>query len=193
MGKFKMKNSIITLTLLIGFNLYAGDKWKGKAAPDFDIPDQHGVFHTLKEYQGKWLVLYFYPKDDTPGCTTEALNFTKDYKTIEEMGAEVIGASLDDIESHKKFADKYDIPFTLLADKDEIMATAYDVVKNIPLMHYAKRQTFIIDPNGVVAKFYKDVTASSHSSEVINDLSELINIAKSSKSSINASGFEKNK
>ncbi len=188
-----MKNTIIVFALLITFNLFAADKWAGKAAPGFDIPDQHGVFHTLKEYKGKWLVLYFYPKDDTPGCTTEALNFSKDYKTIQDMGAEIVGASLDDIESHKKFADKHNIPFTLLADKDEIMSTAYDVVKKVPLMHYAKRQTFIIDPNGIVAKFYEDVTASSHSKEVINDLTQLISKAKLSKADISTNGFEKDK
>lgn len=169
-----MKALIITLLMAISINIFAANKWEGKAAPDFDIPDQHGVFHTLKEYQGKWLVLYFYPKDDTPGCTTEAKNFTTDYKAIEKLGAVIVGASLDDIESHKEFAEKYSIPFTLLADKDEIMATAYDVVKNVPFMHYAKRQTFIIDPEGTIAKFYEDVTASSHSQQVISDLKELI-------------------
>ncbi len=165
--------TIITLLITLSFNLHAENKWQGKTAPNFDIPDQHGVFHTLTEYKGKWLVLYFYPKDDTPGCTTEAKNFTTDYKAIENLGAVVVGASLDDIESHKKFAKKYQIPYTLLADKDEIMASAYDVVKNIPLMHYAKRQTFIIDPNGIIAKFYEDVTASEHSQQVINDLKRI--------------------
>jgi len=168
-----MNRIYILLALLINFHVKAEDSWVGKAAPEFDIPDQHGVFHTLKEYQGKWLVLYFYPKDDTPGCTTEAQNFTTDYKTIQELGAVVVGASLDSIESHKAFADKYNIPFTLLADKDEIMSNAYGVVKNIPLMHYAKRQTFIINPQGIVAKFYEDVKASSHSQDVIRDLKKL--------------------
>lgn len=168
-------NKLITIIILfsLAINLHAHDDWLGKAAPDFDIPDQHGVFHTLKEYQGKWLVLYFYPKDDTPGCTTEALNFTTDYKTIEGLNAVVVGASLDSIESHKAFADKHNISFTLLADKDEIMSNAYGVVKNIPLMHYAKRQTFIIDPNGIIVKFYEDVTAASHSQQVISDLKSL--------------------
>lgn len=169
-----MKTLLAALLITLQFNVYA-DKWQGKPAPDFDLPDQNGVFHTLKEYRGKWLVLYFYPKDDTPGCTTEAKNFTNDYKTIEKLGAVVVGASLDDIESHKKFATKYSIPYTLLADKDEVMATAYDVVKNIPLMHYAKRQTFIIDPDGNIAKFYEEVTANSHSEQVIKDLKEIIN------------------
>lgn len=168
-------NKIITIaTLIFSFSLHANDTWVGKSAPDFDLPDQHGVFHTLKEYQGKWLVLYFYPKDDTPGCTTEAKNFTTDYKAIEKLGAVVVGASLDNVESHKKFAKKYSIPYTLLADKDEVMANAYGVVKNIPLMHYAKRQTFIIDPKGKVAKFYEDVSPSSHTTEVIADLKKLI-------------------
>lgn len=173
METLKMKTLLILILITFQINAYA-DKWQGKAAPGFDIPDQNGVFHTLKEYRGKWLVLYFYPKDFTPGCTTEAKNFTNDYQAIEKLGAVVVGASLDDIESHKKFAAKYSIPYTLLADKDEVMATAYDVVKNIPLMHYAKRQTFIINPQGIVAKFYEDVTASEHSRQVINDLSELI-------------------
>lgn len=168
-----MKTLIFTLFLTVSINSNAENKWLGKPAPDFDIPDQHGIFHTLKEYKGKWLVLYFYPKDNTPGCTTEAKNFTTDYKAIEKLDAVVVGASLDDIESHKAFAEKYNIPYTLLADKDEVMATAYDVVKNIPLMHYAKRQTFIIDPNGVIAKFYEDVTASEHSQQVIQDLKTL--------------------
>ncbi|MCF6319660.1 MAG: peroxiredoxin [Proteobacteria bacterium] len=165
-----MKVTIITLLMAISLNVFAANKWQGKAAPDFDLPDQHGKFHTLKEYRGRWLILYFYPKDDTPGCTTQAKNFTTDYKTFEELGAVVVGASLDDIESHKAFAEKYQIPYTLLADKDKVMATAYDVVKKIPLMHYAKRQTFIIDPDGMIAKFYEDVTASEHSQRVIADL-----------------------
>jgi peroxiredoxin Q/BCP len=173
MEQHKMKKLLLISTLLFTGLLSAHDNWVGKKAPDFDIPDQHGIFHTLKEYQGKWLVLYFYPKDDTPGCTTEALNFTTDYKTIEGLGAVVVGASLDSIESHKAFADKYNIPFTLLADKDKIMSNAYGVVKNIPLMNYAKRQTFIINPQGIVAKFYADVKSSTHSQEVIADLKTL--------------------
>lgn len=174
-------------SLLFSYSLFASDNWIGQKAPDFDLPDQNGVFHNLKEYKGKWLVLYFYPKDDTSGCTTEAKNFTTDYKTIEKLGAVIVGASLDDIESHKEFADKYNIPFTLLADKDEVMANAYGVVKNIPLMHYAKRQTFIINPDGIVAKFYKDVTASTHSSEVIKDLTVLI---KTANNKLSSDGFE---
>ncbi len=160
---------------MLSYASYAENNWIGKAAPSFDLPDQNGVFHTLEEYNGKWVVLYFYPKDDTPGCTTEAKNFTTDYPAIKKLGAVIIGASLDNIQSHKEFADKYEIPFTLLADKDEVMASAYGVVKKVPFMHYAKRQTFIINPKGIVSKFYPDVTASSHSQEVIKDLTTLIN------------------
>lgn len=167
-----MKTLFITLVLLASTS-FANNQWEGKAAPGFDLPDQHGKFHTLEEYKNKWLVLYFYPKDDTPGCTTEAKNFTTSHKAIEALGAVVVGASLDDIDSHKAFAEKYNIPFTLLADKDEVMATSYGVVKNIPLMHYAKRQTFIINPKGIIAKFYEDVNASVHSAEVIEDLKKL--------------------
>ena len=168
-----MKKIYLLLTLIFSNPILAGNSWVGKAAPDFDIPDQNGIFHTLKDYHGKWLVLYFYPKDDTPGCTTEAKNFTSDYKAFKKLDAVIVGASLDTIESHKEFAEKYNIPFTLLADKDEILSTAYGVVKNIPLMHYAKRQTFIINPQGIIVKFYEDVTASTHAQEVLQDLKTL--------------------
>lgn len=183
-----MKKSIFIISLILSFGLFASDNWVGKKAPYFDLPDQSGVFHNLNDYKGKWLVLYFYPKDDTPGCTTEAQNFTKDYDSFKQLGAEIVGASLDDIESHKEFADKYSIPFTLLADKDEVMASAYGVIKKVPLMHYAKRQTFIITPTGFVAKFYEDVKASTHSQEVLNDLKDII---KNTKHSISEDGFEK--
>jgi peroxiredoxin Q/BCP len=173
-----MKKIFFLMILMLINNLHASEDWVGKNAPYFDLPDQNGVFHNLKDYSGKWLVLYFYPKDDTPGCTTEALNFAKDYNKFEELGATVVGASLDDVESHKKFADKHKIQFTLLADKDKVMANAYGVVKNIPLMNYAKRQTFIIDPNGVVSKFYENVNADTQSSEVLKDLSQIIKEAK---------------
>lgn len=165
---------LLILLIVVNFNLFAKELWVGQPAPVFDLPDQDGVFHQLKEYQGKWLVLYFYPKDDTPGCTVEAKNFTSDYKAIEQLGAVVVGVSLDDIESHKTFAQKYNIPYTLLADKDEVMSTAYNVVKNIPLMHYAKRQTFVISPQGVIVKFYENVSPESHTAEVISDLKKII-------------------
>lgn len=170
-----MKKTLTILAFLISFYSLASDGWEGKSAPNFDLPDQHGKFHTLKDYKDKWVVLYFYPKDDTPGCTAEAKNFTTDYATIQGMGAVILGSSLDDIESHKEFAEKYDIPYTLLADKDEVMASAYNVVKKIPLMHYAKRQTFIINPDGIVAKFYEEVSPSDHSKQVIADLKTLQN------------------
>lgn len=173
MEQFKMKIKLTILLISLCFNISAEDIWKGKPAPSFDLPDQNGTFHTLKEYQGQWIILYFYPKDDTPGCTTEAKNFTTEYETIKELGAVIIGASLDDIESHKEFAKKYEIPYTLLADKDEIMATDYGVIKKVPFMHYAKRQTFIINPKGVVAKFYEDVNPSSHTQDIIADLKNL--------------------
>lgn len=171
MEKLKMKKLLTIFTLLFSYNLLADNtSWIGQPAPNFDLPDQNGVFHTLKEYQGKWLVLYFYPKDDTPGCTTEAKNFTTDYKTIEKLGAVIVGASLDNIESHKAFAEKYKIPYSLLADKDEVMASAYKVVREVPLFHHAKRQTFIINPQGIIAKFYEKVSPTSHTTDVINDL-----------------------
>ncbi|MFK8011574.1 MAG: peroxiredoxin [Marinicellaceae bacterium] len=169
-----MKKILLISFLMLSFNLTAKQSWVGQEAPYFDLPDQNGVFHNLNDYKGKWLVLYFYPKDDTPGCTTEALNFAKDYDKFNKLGATIVGASLDDVESHKNFADKYDIQFTLLADKDKVMANAYGVVKNLPLMNYAKRQTFLINPEGKIEKFYEKVNSDTHSQEVLTDLKALL-------------------
>jgi peroxiredoxin Q/BCP len=167
------KKYLIALFVLFNTNLFA-TQWQDLAAPNFELPDQNGVFHSLEEYKGKWLILYFYPKDDTPSCTTEAKNFTKDINEITKLGAVVVGVSVDGIESHKEFADKYNIPFTLLADKDEIMSEDYKVISKIPLFHHAKRQTFIINPEGIIRKHYKEVSPSTHSQDVIKTLESMI-------------------
>lgn len=181
-----MPKIIILLFLFFSINLNAQDNMQGQKAPAFDLPDQNGKFHRLSDYSGKWLVLYFYPKDDTPGCTTEAKNFTNDYQAIQKLGAVIVGSSLDTVESHKKFEKKYNISYTLLADKDEVMATDYHVISKTPFFHHAKRQTFIINPHGVIVKHYTDVSPKNHSAEVILDLKKIIE-----KSDISQSGFEK--
>jgi len=182
-----MQKILFVFLLSLPFNLYSSENLTGQIAPNFDLPDQNGVFHNLKEYSGKWLVLYFYPKDDTPGCTTEAKNFTTDYKAIQKLGAVVVGSSLDTIQSHKAFEKKYSIAYTLLADKDEIMATEYKVISKTPFFHHAKRQTFIINPQSMIAKHYTDVSPKNHSYQVINDLKKLIQEAKAE---ISLEGFE---
>lgn len=145
----------------------------GEAAPDFELPDQHGVTHGLKEYAGKWLVLYFYPKDDTPGCTQEACAFRDDLHQIEAIGAKVVGISVDDSDSHAEFAKKYHLPFPLLADKSTTVAARYGALLNLGVFKVAKRYTFLIDPQGKIAKVYEKVETSKHSKEIIDDLKAL--------------------
>ncbi len=139
-------------------------------AADFNLPDQNGDMHSLKDYAGKWLVLYFYPEDDTSGCTTEACNFRDAREVIAELGgAEVVGISKDTTESHKKFVDKYGLNFTLLSDTKHQAMKAYDSWG----VMMAKRNTFIINPDGEVVKEYRGVEPNDHAAEIIADLKTL--------------------
>ncbi len=145
----------------------------GKPAPDFNLSDQNGKSHSLHDFQGKYLVLYFYPKDDTPGCTQEACAFRDDLNQLTEMGAEVVGISVDDSESHAEFAKKYHLPFPLLADKDGKVAASYGALMNLGFMKLARRFTFLIDPQGNINKVYLSVETSRHSKDIITDLKSL--------------------
>lgn len=138
-------------------------------APFFQATDQHGAEHTLNMYAGKYVVLYFYPRDDTPGCTIEACTLRDNYSELNKRAA-IIGVSDDDEASHKAFAEKYHLPFTLLADTDKSIITAYEA-KGI----FTKRITYIIDPNGIIAKTYPNVNPSQHADEIIRDLDSLRN------------------
>ena len=142
----------------------------GAAAPDFNLPDQNGQMHTLHEFLGKWLVLYFYPKDDTPGCTKEACAFRDDLHQLTELGAQVVGVSVDDSNSHAQFAKKYHLPFPLLADTTTEVAERYGVLLNLVFSKVAKRYTFLIDPQGKISKVYDKVDTSRHSKEIIEDM-----------------------
>ena len=146
----------------------------GQAAPDFRLPDQHGKMHALADYRGKYLVLYFYPKDDTPGCTQEACSFRDDLHQLSEMGAQVIGVSVDDSASHAEFAKKYHLPFPLLADKSGTVADSYGAYLNLGIVKMARRFTFMIDPQGNIAKVYLSVETSRHSKQIIDDLKQLL-------------------
>ncbi len=142
-------------------------------APDFSLIDQYQKTHQLIDYKDKWVVLYFYPKDDTPGCTTEACNFRDDIIEIKALGAEVIGVSIDNAESHAKFAEKHGLPFTLLSDADGAVAKSYGSLMSLGPLKLAKRHSFIINPQGKLAKIYRKVNPSSHSDEIIADLQKL--------------------
>ncbi len=128
------------------------------AAPIFSLPDQDGHIHHLTDYLGKWVVLYFYPKDDTPGCTTEACNFRDSMSEIEKLGMVVLGVSKDSTKSHKKFAGKYHLNFPLLSDERGIVHKDYDI---------NSRTTYLIDPKGRVAKIYKNVSPDNHVGEIL--------------------------
>jgi len=145
----------------------------GQPAPDFRLQDQKGDWHTLAGERGKWTVLYFYPKDFTPGCTTEVCTFRDDIIALRKAGADVFGVSLDDVKSHAEFAEKYHVPFRLLSDADQSTAKAYGVLTSKLGMHYARRETFLIDPDGKVAKRYKDVDPKENSRQVLADLAAL--------------------
>lgn len=145
----------------------------GAEAPAFALLDQNGVRRELADYRGGWLVLYFYPKDDTPGCTTEACEFRDDYRQFRALGAELVGVSLDDVASHKAFAEKYHLPFPLLADSGHAVARAYGVFKSIGPLKFAQRQTFIIGPDGRVTRHYTRVRPKSHADEILRDLRAL--------------------
>ena len=145
----------------------------GDAAPDYRLQDQKGDWHTLAQEHGKWTVLYFYPKDFTPGCTTEVCTFRDDIVALRKAGADVYGVSLDDVKSHAEFAEKYHVPFRLLSDADQSTAKAYGVLTSKLGMSYARRETFLIDPAGKVAKRYKDVDPKENSKQVLADLAEL--------------------
>lgn len=145
----------------------------GQAAPDFRLQDQKGAWHTLAAERGHWVVLYFYPKDFTPGCTTEVCTFRDDIVQLREAGADVFGVSLDDVKSHAEFAAKYKVPFCLLSDADSGTAKAYGVLTSKLGMQYARRETFLIDPQGNVAKRYADVDPKENSKQVLADLAKL--------------------
>ncbi len=145
----------------------------GSQAPEFELPDQTGQLHSLEDYRDQWVVLYFYPKDETPGCTTEACEFRDNIFAFRDLNAQVLGVSLDDVESHREFAENHSLPFPLLADVDGDAADAYGVKTRMFGMTVAKRQTFIIAPNGSIAKHYEKVKPAEHSAQVIEDLKAL--------------------
>lgn len=145
----------------------------GTPAPTFALKDQNSKLQKLEDYRGKWVVLYFYPKDDTPGCTEQACKFRDDMMQITQLGAQVLGISVDDSASHAKFAAKYNLPFPLLADEGGTTAKAYGAYSDWGLFGIAKRYTYLIDPQGKIAKTYLKVDTSKHSADIIADLKQL--------------------
>jgi len=145
----------------------------GATAPDFKLQDQTGKWHELKDYRGKWVVLYFYPKDFTSGCTLEAHNFQRDLSKYEAQNAVILGVSVDTAKSHEDFCAKEGLRFKLLSDPDGKVSTAYGSVMQHEGQTYSARNTFLIDPKGNIVKVYTGVKPASHSDEVLAALSEL--------------------
>ena len=148
----------------------------GKMAPDFELPDQDGKLHKLSDYRGKTVLLYFYPKDDTPGCTKEACSIRDSQANFKNLTTVVLGVSIDSVESHKKFAEKYGLPFTLLSDEKKEVVKLYGVygTKKIIGLEYlglgTLRSSFLIDPEGKIAKIYEKVKPEIHADEVLEDV-----------------------
>ena len=145
----------------------------GEQAPEFELPDQTGQLHSLEDYREQWVVLYFYPKDETPGCTTEACEFRDNIFAFRDLNAQILGVSIDSVDSHQSFAENHSLPFPLLADVDGGAADAYGVKTRMLGMTVAKRQTFIIAPGGNIARHYQNVRPEEHSTQVIADLKQL--------------------
>jgi len=144
----------------------AADLKEGAKAPAFEAKDQHGSLVRLADYQGKAaVVLYFYPKDDTPGCTAQACSLRDGFAEIQAGGAVILGVSADDAQSHKAFAEKFHLPFSILADPDKRIIGAYGV--KMPLLGFAKRVTFLIDRQGIVRKVITDTRTKDHDRQVL--------------------------
>jgi peroxiredoxin Q/BCP len=147
---------------------------EGSLAPDFTLPSQEGTV-SLKDYRGKWVVLYFYPKDMTAGCSREAHDFQADQAQYAQRNAVVLGVSLDSVDSHKQFCAKEGLNFKLLSDANHQVTDSYDSLTNLVFLKMAARHTFLIDPSGKIAKVYTSVNPFKHSGEVLADLNLLQN------------------
>lgn len=149
----------------------------GATAPAINLPDQDGKQHKLSDYKGKWVLIYFYPKDDTPGCTKEACAIRDNFPKFGKLKAVVLGISVDSVTKHKKFADKYNLPFTLLADENKEVVEKYGVwaEKSMFGVKYQGilRNSFLVDPNGKIVRIYEKVKPADHADQVLNDLKEL--------------------
>lgn len=160
----------LIILLVIGVIMAKDNKINiGDKAPNFTLIDQDKIEHTLSDYFGKKIVVYFYPKDDTPGCTKEACSIRDNYKDFEDSGIVVFGISYDSPKSHKKFAEKYELPFTLLSDIDKTVAKLYASDGIL----VAKRNTFLIDPDGKIFKIYENVDVTTHTKNILQDFSEI--------------------
>lgn len=168
--------SVFAILLLVALFAVAADQvlpTAGSPAPAFSLPNQEGAQTSLDQFKGKWVVLYFYPKDFTSGCTVEAHNFQRDLEKYTQKNAVILGVSVDDVNSHKSFCTKEGLNFKLLADSSHVVTQKYGSVMEYNGMTLSARNTFLIDPAGVIKKVYTKVDPQGHSTEVLADLQQL--------------------
>lgn len=150
----------------------------GEKAPNFSLLDEENNNRSLFNYRGNWLLLYFYPKDDTPGCTKEACTLRDDFERFKKLNITIVGVSTDSVESHKKFVEKYNLPFSLLSDQNKEVVKLYGVFEKKKMMgreYYGTlRTSFLINPKGEIKKVYEKVKPAEHSAEVLNDVQDII-------------------
>jgi peroxiredoxin Q/BCP len=170
--KHFFKAFLCLLGLMVTLEASAAD-WVGNPAPAFRLQDQNGQWHELKDFKGQWLALYFYPKDNTPGCTEEAKKFRDRFTQFQANDIAVLGVSLDSVESHKGFAEKLGLPFPILSDTDHKLAKAMGVLRGFGILSYARRETFLIDPQGTIVYHYPEVDTGSHADKVLEDVRKL--------------------
>ncbi|WP_374350427.1 peroxiredoxin [Chitinimonas sp.] len=167
-----MKIVLLVLSLMLSVLVHA-ELLPGSVVPAFSLADQTGKTRASDEFRGKWLVLYFYPKAGTPGCTEEACSFRDDIVVLRALGAEVLGVSTDSVEAIRSFGKQHELPFTLLADTDGKVAEQYGALMNLGVAKFAKRYTYLIDPAGRLVKFYKDVDTKTYAKTIAADLRSL--------------------
>jgi peroxiredoxin Q/BCP len=164
--------SVVALTCMLGADVQKPPQ-AGEPAPDFSLPSMEGGLVSLKDYKGKWVVLYFYPKDFTSGCTLEAHNFERDLTQYQSQNAIILGVSADTVQSHKDFCTKEGLNFKLLADPELKTITTYGSAAEHNGVKMAARNTFLVDPSGKIARVYLKVSPAAHSEEVLKDLAVL--------------------
>ena len=184
MMRFLQSVTIACITAMLAMTAFAEDSPEvGAAAPAFRLQDQAGKWHTLDDYRGKWVVLYFYPKDNTPGCTTQACELRDNIFAYRDLGAVILGVSVDTVDSHREFAEEQKLPFPILADSEKKVTAAYGTLTLYGgMMELARRDTFIIDPQGHVARHFVKVDPKGHSEMVLAELKELMAKAAAAKS-----------
>ncbi len=169
-NKYLLGLMLSSFVLLGGMAPVVAQTEAGGSAPDFRLQDQNGEWHALDDFNGQWLVVYFYPRADTPGCTTQGCSFRDNIYAFRGVGAEVVGISTDPVDRQKAFSDKYSLPFAILSDESGEVARDYGVLIEQGSVNFARRETFLISPDGQIARHYESVNPDTHTEEVLDDL-----------------------